>query len=73
MQADTKKYKGGSMPDIDTLEAVADWREDLTMRIRRARLQQEFDNVCPEEVIALSAEKESFERCCQALKGVIRS
>ena len=73
MQADTKKYRGGSIPDIDCLEAMADWREDLTMRIRRARLQQEFDHVCPEEVIALSAEKESFKRVAQALKAVIRS
>jgi hypothetical protein len=74
MQADDiKKYRGGSIPDIDTLEAVADWREDLTMRIRIARLQQEFDWVDPEQVIALSAETESFRRVAQALKGVIRN
>ena len=45
-----------SLPDIDALEIVADWREDLTMRIRRARLRQEFDGVSPEEIMALSAE-----------------
>jgi hypothetical protein len=62
----------GPLPDIDTLDAVADWREDLTMRIRIARLRQEFDDVSPEEVMALSAEAESFKRVAQALKGAIR-
>ena len=60
-----------SLPDIDALEIVADWREDLTMRIRRARLRQEFDGVSPEEIMALSAETEDFNRLCRTLKGAI--
>jgi hypothetical protein len=60
-----------SLPDIDALEIVADWREDLTMRIRRARLRQEFDGVSPEEIMALSAETEDFKRLCRTLKGAI--
>jgi hypothetical protein len=53
-----------SLPDIDALEIVADWREDLTMRIRRARLRQEFDGVSPEEIMALSAETEDSSSVC---------
>lgn len=60
-----------SLPDIDALEIVADWREDLTMQIRRARLRQEFDGVSPEEIMALSAETEDFKRLCRTLKGAI--
>ena len=60
-----------SLPDIDALEIVADWREDLTMRIRRARLRQEFDGVSPEEIMALSAETEDFKRLCRTLQGAI--
>ena len=66
------KIEGGPLPDIDTLEIVADWREDLTARIRRARLCQEFDGVDPEAIMALSAETESFKRLVHALKGAIR-
>ena len=58
-------------PWLEELETVADWREELTMRIRRARLRQELDGVSPEEIIALSAETQDFKRLVQALKGVI--
>jgi hypothetical protein len=64
--------RGGPLPTIECLEIVADWREDLTARIRRARLCQEFDGISPEEIVALSAETESFKRLVRALKGVIR-
>jgi hypothetical protein len=66
-----EQITAGPLPDIDALEVVADWREDLTMRIRRARLRQEFHAVGPEEIIALSAETEEFKHLVQALKGVI--
>jgi hypothetical protein len=64
--------RGVEWPWLEDLETVADWREDLTMRIRRARLRQDFDGVNPEEIIALSAETQDFKRLVQALKGVIK-
>jgi len=55
--------------DIESLEIVASWREDLTQRVRRAHLQFELVGLSAEEVIALSAEAESFKRACQMLRG----
>ena len=61
--------KAGPLPDIDTLEIVADWRVDLTSRIRRARLRQEFDGVSPEEIIALSAETAGLQAPSSSSQG----
>ena len=55
--------------DIESLEIVASWRVDLTQRVRRAHLQYELVGLSAEEVIALSAEAESFKRACQMLRG----
>jgi hypothetical protein len=71
MQADNK-IEAGPLPTIEVLEIVADWRECLTMRIRRARLCQEYADISPEAIMALSAETADFKRVCQALKQEIR-
>jgi len=55
--------------DIEALEVIADWREDLILRVRRAHLRYELVGLSAEEVIALSAEAESFKRACQMLRG----
>ena len=55
--------------DLEVLETIADWREDLTRRVRRARLQYELIGLSPEEVIGFSAEVESLGQTCAALRG----
>jgi len=55
--------------DIEVLEIVADWREDLTQRVRRARLRYELVGLPPEAVIDLSRETEDFRRTCAALRS----
>ena len=54
---------------LDQLETFATWKEDLQERIRRTRLRFELDGVSPEEIIALSAETESFKRACRTARG----
>jgi len=56
-------------PHLNELEVIADWQDDLTRRIRRARLQYDLVGLPPEEIVALSAEKEAFKRACAALRG----
>jgi hypothetical protein len=67
----TDKTTAGPVPDIGTLEIIADWREDLTARLRRAELRYELTGSCREEIIALGDETRDFKRLCQVLKGVI--
>ena len=67
----TDTTTAGPLPDIDTLEIVADWREDLSTRLQRAQLRHELIGLDPEEIIALADEERDFERLCQVLKAVI--
>jgi hypothetical protein len=54
---------------MDDLETIADWRESLTARIRRARLRYELADLSPEEIIELSREAAEFGRVCRAMRG----
>jgi hypothetical protein len=62
---------GGPVPDLDTLETIADWKDDLRMRLRRAQLRHELIGLDPEEIAALADEERDFKRLCQVLKAVI--
>ena len=62
--------KAGPLRDIDTLETIAAWKDDLTERVRRARLRDELIGLSAEEIITLSAEAAEFNRLCEVLKGV---
>jgi hypothetical protein len=62
--------KAGSLPDIDTLEIVADWRVDLSTRLKRAQLRHELVGINPEEIAALGGEARDFSRLVKVLKGV---
>jgi hypothetical protein len=62
--------KAGSLPDIDTLEIVADWRVDLSTRLKRAQLRHELVGLNPEEIAALGDEARDFSRLVKVLKGV---
>jgi hypothetical protein len=62
--------KAGSLPDIDTLEIVADWRVDLSTRLKRAQLRHELVGLNPEEIAALGDEARDFNRLVKVLKGV---
>jgi hypothetical protein len=64
------EIKKGPLPDIDTLEIVADWRVDLTTRLKRAQLRHELIGLDPEEIVALGDEMRDFSRLCRALKAV---
>ena len=58
------------LPDIDTLEIVADWRVDLSTRLKRAQLRHELVGLNPEEIAALGDEARDFSRLVKVLKGV---
>jgi len=62
--------KAGSLPDVDTLEIVADWRVDLSTRLKRAQLRHELVGLNPEEIAALGDEARDFSRLLNVLKGV---
>jgi hypothetical protein len=51
---------------IDTLGIIADWREDLQRRIRRARLTFLYAD-CGIDTSALQTEAETFGRVCRCL------
>ncbi len=51
----------------DALEQMATWREDLTIRLRRARLKFELVGLDEAEQAALERETEEFNRCCKVL------
>jgi hypothetical protein len=61
----------GSLPDVDTLAIVADWRQDLSQRMARAQLRHELIGLSPEEITALGDEARDFSRLCRVLKGVV--
>ena len=56
----------------DDLEAIADWRDDLTARLRRAHLRFEFCGLDPEEQEQLEAEAEAFKQVCRCLWRISR-
>jgi hypothetical protein len=51
----------------DALEQIATWREDLTIRIRRATLKFELIGLDEGEQAALEREAAEFNRCCRVL------
>ena len=67
----TDKTTAGPLPDIDTLEIIADWREDLNTRFKRAQLRHEVIGIEWDEVTALADEQREFARLCKVLKAVI--
>jgi hypothetical protein len=58
-------------PYLADLEIIADWREDLSIRIARARLRHEIAGLHPDEIINLASEAREFKRVCENLKKVI--
>jgi hypothetical protein len=60
------------VPDIETLEIIADWKADLDMRFKRAQLRYELCGDNGEEVLALGEEARAFTRLCKVYKGVTR-
>ena len=59
----------GELPDITALEIVADWKDDLQIRLDRERLLYELvstDN--RERVIALGAEVDAYKRLIAVMK-----
>jgi hypothetical protein len=56
--------------DIESLEAMADWKESLQARIRHARFRYELIGAGREEVIELGAEVEDFKQAVRVLKQV---
>jgi len=51
----------------EQLRVIADWRDELTARIRRARLAFELVGLDPAEQDRLVAEAEEFGRVCRSL------
>ena len=68
MKADNQE--AGPLPDINTLEIVADWKHDLRTRYERAKLRYELIGGNGLEIEALGAEMRDFSRLCEVLKGV---
>jgi hypothetical protein len=62
--------KAGPLPDIDTLSVIADWKDDLRIRLRRAQLRHELIGLDPEEIASLGEETRDFSRLCAVLKAV---
>ncbi len=60
-------------PDLEQrvadLEVIADWRDEIQSKIRRAILRFEFLGLDVEEQQALQAEVETFKRTCRWLVG----
>jgi hypothetical protein len=52
---------------VEQLEIIADWREDLTRRARRAPLCFELIGLDADEDERLKAEVSDFVCCCRAL------
>jgi hypothetical protein len=61
-------------PDLEQriadLEVIADWRDELQSKIRRAILRFEFVGLDNEEQQELQAEVEFFKRTCRCLAGL---
>lgn len=54
---------------VADLAVIADWRDDLLSRIRRADLRFEFIGLDADELEALAAEAATFKQVCVALAG----
>ena len=54
---------------IADLEAIADWRDELQSRIRRAHLRFEFVGLDADEQDALEREVQEFDLVCRGLSG----
>jgi hypothetical protein len=54
---------------IADLEAIADWRDELQSRIRRAHLRFEFVGLDAVEQDALEREVQQFDLVCRELSG----
>ena len=57
---------------IAVLEIIADWRDELQLKIRRAILYFEFVGLDAEEQERLEAEVETFNQICRCLTGAGR-
>ena len=53
--------------DIGTLEAIANWRVELSDKIKRARLRFELIGLDESEQTLLAAEVQEFKRVCRAV------
>ena len=53
--------------DLDALETIADWNEDLQAKIRRALLRLELAGLEPELIDELVKEVGAFKKCCRCL------
>jgi hypothetical protein len=51
--------------NLQALEIMADWREDLTVRLHRAGLKLEL--IGGDDDTALAIEADEFKRCCKVL------
>jgi hypothetical protein len=60
----------GTMVDINTLEIMATWKQDLRVRYERAQLRYELAGDNGEEIMVLGAEMKAFADCCETLKMV---
>ena len=70
MQADNN-IEAGPLPDIDTLEIIADWKDDLRIRYARAQLRYELIGGNGPEIEAMAAEMADFSRVVAILKGLV--
>jgi hypothetical protein len=68
----TDNPEAGPLPDTDTLATIADWRADLSARIRRAELRQELIGISDDEIGELDEEVRKYVRLCKVLKVVAR-
>jgi hypothetical protein len=62
--------EAGPLPDTETLEIVATWKDDLRTRYERAKLRYELIGGNGPEIEALGAEMRDFSRLCKVLKAV---
>jgi hypothetical protein len=69
----TDNIRGGPLPDLGTLEIMADWKQDIRKRFERAQLRYELIGGNGPEIEALGDEMRDFSRVAQVLKGVISS
>jgi hypothetical protein len=59
---------------LDDLEAVADWRDELAGKLRRAQLKLDLIGLDPDEQDYLAADVQTFTRLCSALgKSITRA
>jgi hypothetical protein len=58
---------------IEDLETIADWRDDLGSKVRRASLRFEFCGLDADEQGQLAAEVKTFNDVCRCLSSAIRS